>query len=103
MFKKILIANRGKIACRVIKTGKHMGIATTAVYSDADAKARHIRLADEASRIWRGPARESYPDFEQIIAIVKRSGAEAIHPGHGFLSKNEDFAEACERAGLCLS
>ncbi len=100
MFEKILIANRGEIACRVIRTARRMGIATVAVFSDADRDALHVRLADEARRIGPPPARESYLDGEAIIAAAKASGAEAVHPGYGFLSENEDFAAACGRAGL---
>lgn len=100
MFKKILIANRGEIACRVIKTARRMGIQTVAVYSDADAKARHVRLADEAVHIGPSAVRESYLVIEKIIAAAKATGAEAIHPGYGFLSENEDFCHACDEAGL---
>ena len=100
MFNKILIANRGEIACRVIKTARRMGIATVAVYSDADANARHVRLADEAIAIGPSPARESYLVVDRIIDAAKATGARAIHPGYGFLSENEDFAEACARAGI---
>ena len=100
MFKKILIANRGEIACRVIKTARRMGIATVAVYSQADANSRHVRMADEAVLIGEAPARESYLVAERIVAAALQTGAEAIHPGYGFLSENEDFAEACERAGV---
>ena len=100
MFRKILIANRGEIACRVIRTARRLGIATVAVYSDADRDALHVRQADEARRIGPPPARESYLDGEAIIAAARASGAEAIHPGYGFLSENEDFAAACQRAGL---
>src|SRR5207344_2258774 len=100
MFTKILIANRGEIACRVIKTARRMGIATVAVYSDADATARHVRLADEAVHIGPSPARESYLVGEKIIAAAKSTKAEAIHPGYGFLSENADFAQAVIDAGL---
>jgi 3-methylcrotonyl-CoA carboxylase alpha subunit len=100
MFTKILIANRGEIACRVIKTAERMGIATVAVYSAADANARHARLADEAVAIGPAAARDSYLVGERIIEAARRTGAEAIHPGYGFLSENEDFAAACERAGI---
>jgi 3-methylcrotonyl-CoA carboxylase alpha subunit len=99
MFTKILIANRGEIACRVIKTARRLGIGTVAVYSDADASARHVRLADEAVRIGPAPARESYLVGERILAAAKATGAQAIHPGYGFLSENEAFAEACAEAG----
>ena len=100
MFKKILIANRGEIACRVIKTARGMGIATVAVYSEADAEARHVRLADEAVLIGPAAARESYLVADRILDVAKRTGAEAIHPGYGFLSENDEFAEACDRAGI---
>ncbi len=100
MFKKILIANRGEIACRVIKTARRMGIATVAVYSEADANARHVRLADEAVLIGPAPARESYLVGEKILDAAKQTGAEAVHPGYGFLSENDQFAEACERSGI---
>src|SRR6266481_8120490 len=100
MFSKILIANRGEIACRVIKTARRLGVATVAVYSDADANARHVRLADEAALIGPPAARESYLVGERILEVAKRTGAEAIHPGYGFLSENEEFAQACEKAGV---
>ena len=100
MFTKILIANRGEIACRVIKTARRMGIATVAVYSDADADARHVRLADEAVHIGPAPARESYLVGAKIIAAAKATGAQAIHPGYGFLSENDAFAEACAKEGI---
>ncbi|MDZ5459020.1 acetyl/propionyl/methylcrotonyl-CoA carboxylase subunit alpha [Azohydromonas lata] len=102
MFKKILIANRGEIACRVIKTARRMGIATVAVYSEADANARHVRLADEAVLIGPAAARESYLKGDRILEAARATGAEAIHPGYGFLSENEDFAEACEAAGIAF-
>ena len=100
MFKKILIANRGEIACQVIKTARRMGIRTVAVYSEADAGARHVRLADEAVLIGPAPAGESYLVAERIVAAALSSGAQAVHPGYGFLSENEGFAEACHAAGL---
>jgi 3-methylcrotonyl-CoA carboxylase alpha subunit len=100
MFHKILIANRGEIACRVIFTARRLGIATVAVYSNADANARHVALADEAWPIGPAPARQSYLVIEKIIDAAQRSGAEAIHPGYGFLSENAEFAEACETAGI---
>jgi 3-methylcrotonyl-CoA carboxylase alpha subunit len=100
MFDKILIANRGEIACRIIKTAHRMGIRTVAVFSEADASARHVRLADEAICIGPAPARESYLAVEKIIAAAKRTGAKAIHPGYGFLSENEAFCRACDEAGI---
>lgn len=102
MFNKILIANRGEIACRVIKTAKALGIATVAVYSDADANARFVKLADEAYRLGPAPAAESYLRADLILAIARQSGAQAVHPGYGFLSENEDFAAACEAAGIAF-
>ena len=100
MFKKILIANRGEIACRVIKTARKMGIATVAVYSEADKDARHVELADEAVLLGPAPSRESYLVADKIIAACKQTGAEAVHPGYGFLSENEDFARRVEEAGI---
>src|SRR5689334_18010757 len=100
MMKSLLIANRGEIACRVIRTARRLGIRTVAVYSDADAKALHVRMADEAVHIGPSPARESYLCGEKIIAAAKATGAEAIHPGYGFLSENADFAQAVIDAGL---
>jgi 3-methylcrotonyl-CoA carboxylase alpha subunit len=100
MFSKILIANRGEIACRVIKTARRLGIKTVAVYSDADRGARHVAMADEAVYIGGSPARESYLVADKIIDAAKRTAAEAIHPGYGFLSENAGFAEACARAGV---
>ena len=100
LFSKILIANRGEIACRVIATCRRLGIATVAVYSDADAQARHVRLADEAVHIGPAPAAESYLRVEAIIAAARACGAQAIHPGYGFLSENAGFARACAQAGI---
>ena len=100
MFTKILIANRGEIACRVIKTARRMGIRTVAVYSEADANARHVRLADEAVCIGPAAARESYLVAERILDAAKRTGAQAVHPGYGFLSENDQFADACAAAGV---
>ena len=97
MFTKILIANRGEIACRVISTARAMGIKTVAVYSDADKGARHVRMADEAVRIGPAASRDSYLRGDIIIEAAKRTGAQAIHPGYGFLSENEDFAAACKK------
>ena len=102
MFKKILIANRGEIACRVIHTCKKMGIKTVAIYSDADESALHADLADEAISIGGSSSSESYLVIEKIIAACKESKADAVHPGYGFLSENEEFAKALEnmsRAG----
>jgi 3-methylcrotonyl-CoA carboxylase alpha subunit len=100
MFKKILIANRGEIACRVAATARRLGVSTVAVYSDADARARHVQACDEA--VWiGGPApKDSYLQWQRIIDAAKATGAQAIHPGYGFLSENEDFAQACADAGL---
>ncbi len=100
MFEKILIANRGEIACRVARTARSLGIATVAVYSDADAEALHVEMADEAWRLGPAPVGESYLKAETILEIAARSGAQAIHPGYGFLSENAAFAEACEKAGI---
>ncbi len=102
MFDKILIANRGEIACRVARTARRMGIATVAVYSDADAYALHVAACDEAYRLGPPPPRESYLRGDAIIEIARRAGAQAIHPGYGFLSENEDFAAACARAGIAF-
>ena len=100
MFKKILIANRGEIACRVAATARGMGIRTVAVYSDADANAKHVAACDQAYRLGPPPAKESYLQGDKIIAIARQCGAQAIHPGYGFLSENAGFAEACAQAGL---
>ncbi|MBV8035852.1 biotin carboxylase N-terminal domain-containing protein, partial [Roseateles sp.] len=100
MFKKILIANRGEIACRVIVTARKMGIQTVAVYSEADKDARHVELADEAVLLGPAPSRDSYLVADKIIAAAKQTGAEAIHPGYGFLSENEDFARRVEEEGI---
>ena len=100
MFRKILIANRGEIACRIIRTARRMGIATVAVYSDADAEALHVRMADEAIRIGPAPSAESYLDIERIVEACRQSGAEAVHPGYGFLSENPAFARALAKAGV---
>jgi propionyl-CoA carboxylase alpha chain len=100
MFKKILIANRGEIACRVMRTARRMGIATVAVYSDADADALHVREADEAVRIGPPPSTESYLQAERIIEACRETGAEAVHPGYGFLSEKAEFARALEKAGI---
>jgi propionyl-CoA carboxylase alpha chain len=100
MFKKILIANRGEIACRIIRTARRMGIATVAVYSDADAQALHMRMADAAVRIGPPPAAESYLDIDRIVEACRETDAEAVHPGYGFLSENPEFARALAAAGV---
>ncbi|NIY72258.1 acetyl/propionyl/methylcrotonyl-CoA carboxylase subunit alpha [Marivivens donghaensis] len=102
MFKKILIANRGEIACRVIKTARKMGIKTVAVYSDADKNALHVQMADEAVHIGPPPANQSYIVIDKIMQAIKDTGAEAVHPGYGFLSENPKFAEALEAAGVAF-
>ncbi|MBW0145800.1 acetyl-CoA carboxylase biotin carboxylase subunit [Sphingomicrobium clamense] len=102
MFKKILIANRGEIACRVMRSAKKMGIATVAVYSDADAKAPHVQMADEAINIGPAAAAESYLVADKIIAACKETGAEAVHPGYGFLSERASFVEALDKAGIAF-
>ena len=100
MFKKILIANRGEIACRVAATAKRLGVRTVAIYSDADADARHVRACDEAVHVGGNAPRDSYLQWQRIISAAKATGAQAIHPGYGFLSENEEFARACADAGL---
>ena len=100
MFKKILIANRGEIACRVAATAKRMGIKTVAVYSDADAQAKHVQVCDEAVHIGGSAPKDSYLRWERILQAAKDTGAQAVHPGYGFLSESEDFAKACAAAGL---
>ena len=102
MFQKILIANRGEIACRVIKSAKKMGIATVAVYSDADVDAVHVRMADEAVHIGPPPASESYIVIDKIMEAIRKTGAEAVHPGYGFLSENPNFAKALDEAGVAF-
>lgn len=101
-FSKILIANRGEIACRVIRTARDMGFRTVAVYSDADERALHVAQADEAVRIGASPARESYLNIDALLAAAKATHADAVHPGYGFLSENADFARACAEAGLAF-
>lgn len=102
MFKKLLIANRGEIACRVIKTARKMGIHTVAIYSDADAQALHVEMADEAIHIGPPPANQSYIVIDKVMDAIKQSGAEAVHPGYGFLSENAKFAEALDAAGVAF-
>src|SRR5437868_9989654 len=102
MFKKILIANRGEIACRVIRTARRMGIKTVAVYSDADARAPHVRMADESVRLGPAPAAQSYLNPELILDACRATGAEAVHPGYGFLSERTSFAKALSDAGIAF-
>src|SRR5690554_75377 len=102
MFKKILIANRGEIACRVIKSARKMGVATVAVYSDADRNALHVRMADEAVHIGPSPANQSYIVIDKIMEAVRKTGAEAVHPGYGFLAENMNFAVALENIGVAF-
>ena len=102
MFKKILIANRGEIACRVIKTARKMGIATVAIYSDADRDALHVQMADEAVHIGPPPANQSYIVIEKVMDAIRQTGAEAVHPGYGFLSENKLFAEALEAENIAF-
>ena len=100
MISKILIANRGEIACRIMRTCGELGIASVAIYSDADASALHVRMADEAYRAGPAAAKDSYLQADRIIEIAGQCGADAIHPGYGFLSENAEFTEACDNAGL---
>ena len=100
MFDKILIANRGEIACRVIATAHRLGVKTVSVFSDADAKSKHVQMADEAIHIGASPVAESYLQADRIIAAAIATGAQAIHPGYGFLSENPGMVRAVEKAGL---
>ena len=100
MFHKLLIANRGEIACRVARAARALGVRTVAVYSDADERALHVEQCDESVRVGPAPARESYLDAKKVLAAAKQTGAEAIHPGYGFLSEQADFAQACAAAGV---
>ena len=99
-FDSILVANRGEIAVRVMRTAQALGYRAIAVYSEADAKAPHVRMADDAVLIGPAPVGESYLDMDRILKAVKDSGAQAVHPGYGFMSENAAFAEACDKAGL---
>src|SRR5579862_3940476 len=102
MFRKVLVANRGEIAVRIIRALKEAGIASVAVYSDADRASLAVRLADEAAYLGPSPSSESYLRGDKIIEAARRHGAEAIHPGYGFLSENAEFAQACEDAGIAF-
>src|ERR1700730_992426 len=100
MFTKILIANRGEIACRIIRTARRLGVRTVAGYSEADAQALHVAMADEAHLIGPGPARDSYLSIARVLEAARASSAQAIHPGYGLLSENAEFGQACADAGI---
>src|SRR6202035_3855821 len=100
MFTKVLVANRGEIACRIIRTLHNLGIQAVSVFSDADAHAMHVALADESFRIGPAPANQSYLNTREILSVAQKSGCQAIHPGYGFLSENAEFAAECEKAGI---
>ncbi|MFO7585881.1 MAG: biotin carboxylase N-terminal domain-containing protein, partial [Anaerolineales bacterium] len=102
MFKKVLIANRGEIAVRIIRACRELGLETVAVYSEADRQSLHVRQADEAYLLGPAPSRESYLRADKILDILKKSGADSIHPGYGFLAEREDFAQACLDAGIAF-
>jgi acetyl/propionyl-CoA carboxylase alpha subunit len=99
-FRTLLVANRGEVACRILRSARGLGLRTISVYSDADREALHVRLADRAVRIGPGPSGASYLDIEAVLAAARQAGAEAIHPGYGFLAENPAFARACEAAGI---
>ena len=102
MFDKLLIANRGEIACRVIKTAHKMGLTTVAIYSDADKNALHVEMADEAVHVGPAAVNQSYIVIDNVMRAVKKTGAQAVHPGYGFLSENSKFAEALQQAGVAF-
>ena len=102
MFTKVLIANRGEIACRIIRTCQRLGIETVAIYSTVDQEALHVKLADEAYLVGEAPPHDSYLNMGKILDVAKKSGAQAIHPGYGFLSENSEFARLCQESGVCF-